>query len=795
MAVVNGTAAGDQLVGGAGADTISGLGGDDHLYGQGGDDTLQGGDGDDDLFGDEGNDTLDGGAGDDLLQGDNGDDALNGGAGYDTVVIGSLFGETRINLATGTGTDGGGGTDRYSSIEHVILAGVGTVTGSAANEWFETPVAGGGTDANIGGDFSPVTFDGGAGDDILTGGMGDDRLIGGDGADILTGGRGGDIVDGGAGDDLIYAGFRGDDQFDGGSWDSDTLDYSRHIGHITVSGQVGFYVNKFDVNGQVVGRDSVSSVEHLVGTSGDDTVNLTFVNNMIVDGGAGNDSLVLGRASNGTLNGGDGDDVLGGWSNRDTLVGGAGNDLLIGGGQADRLTGGAGADVFRYDGIADSTLAQDAGIDTITDFQTGVDKLDLHDGRGALAVELSSIDGVHTVVNAYLPSGEAMEIHVTGLVAYNDLVLWELAPLALTGGAGADSLQGGGGWDVLTGGAGGDTLMGGRGNDTFRYLAAGDSAPDAYDFIADFQTGVDVLDLKGVTPTEVSLVRSGTATFVFVNAPGGPMTIAANGDVNGLDVLTHDGHGVYMVGDGGANTLIGGTTGDVIQAGAGDDVIIGGGGGDVLFGQAGADVFKYLAVGDSNAAGSDGIYVFETGIDKIDLTAVAPTEVSLIRSGGSTFLFANTPTGAMQLATVGYDINANDLVTGLSRGVFMIGDDTVNTLVGGALNDVIQAGGGADVVIGGGGGDALWGGAGADVFKYSAVSDSTGAGLDSIFDFVSGVDKLDLTGVRTGASDVYGVLSSGGSTFVFVDLHGDGINDMTIQLTNTASLQTADILF
>jgi Ca2+-binding RTX toxin-like protein len=94
---------------------------------------------------------------------------------------------------------------------------------------------------------------------------------------------------------------------------------------------------------------------------------------------------------------------------------------------------------------------------------------------------------------------------------------------------------------------------------------------------------------------------------VFVNTPGGPMTIAANGQVNGADVQVHNGHGFYMIGDGAANTLVGGANGDVIQAGAGDDVIIGGGGGDVLFGEAGADTFKYLAASDSNAAGADGI--------------------------------------------------------------------------------------------------------------------------------------------------------------------------------------------
>jgi hypothetical protein len=72
----------------------------------------------------------------------------------------------------------------------------------------------------------------------------------------------------------------------------------------------------------------------------------------------------------------------------------------------------------------------------------------------------------------------------------------------------------------------------------------------------------------------------------------------------------------------------------------------------------------------------------------------------------------------MQLYTVGYDLNASDLITGLSRGIFMIGDETGQHPGRRALNDVIQAGGGADVIRGGGGGDALWGGAGADVFKY-----------------------------------------------------------------------------
>ncbi len=500
------------------------------------------------------------------------------------------------------------------------------------------------------------------------------------------------------------------------------------------------------------------------------------------------DDLLLGSTQADLFAGGNGDDILFGDGGDDILKGGAGDDYILGEAGADQLTGGAGSDLFGYYDVQDSTFSS---TDFITDFQTGVDKIDL--SELAMTDYTISTAGGYTFLGVTV-IGALMNIKIAGEVLDSDLIL-SIPGQTYTGTVNNDVLAGGVGSDTLIGAGGGDTLTGGAGADTFVYGAVADSETFDYDIITDFQTGSDVIDLKGVTPTEVSLVRSGTATFVFVNTPGGPMTIGVTGDVNGVDVQTHDGHGTYMIGDGGANVLIGGATGDVIQAGAGDDVITGGGGDDVLFGQAGADTFKYLAASDSNAAGPDGIYVFETGVDKVNLSAVAPTEVSLIRGGDSTFLFANTPTGAVQLATVGHDLNANDLITGMTRGIFMIGDDRANTLVGGALNDVIQAGAGADIIRGGSGGDALWGGAGADVFKYAEAYDSNSAGTDSIFDFQSGVDKLDLTAVHTAASDIYGVLSSGGSTFVFVDLGGNGSNDMIIQLTNTAAIQAGDILY
>jgi len=66
-----------------------------------------------------------------------------------------------------------------------------------------------------------------------------------------------------------------------------------------------------------------------------------------------------------------GDDLLLGYAGADTLEGAAGDDVLIAGTGADRLTGGAGADVFVF--------RADGQRDLITDFQPGLDRIDLSD--------------------------------------------------------------------------------------------------------------------------------------------------------------------------------------------------------------------------------------------------------------------------------------------------------------------------------------------------------------------------------------------------------------------------------
>ena len=113
-----------------------------------------------------------------------------------------------------------------------------------------------------------------------------------------------------------------------------------------------------------------------------------------ITGGGGNDTLT-GGADADIITGGAGNDIITGGAGADTISGGAGNDIITGGAGDDRITGGAGADVltggllaadadtFVYTALTDSSAATLTGLstslsfDTITDFATTVDKIDI----------------------------------------------------------------------------------------------------------------------------------------------------------------------------------------------------------------------------------------------------------------------------------------------------------------------------------------------------------------------------------------------------------------------------------
>jgi Ca2+-binding RTX toxin-like protein len=143
-------------------------------------------------------------------------------------------------------------------------------------------------------------------------------------------------------------------------------------------------------------------------------------------------------------------------------------------------------------------------------------------------------------------------------------------------------------------------------------------------------------------PSNVSVLHYQGGTFIAGNSASGVFQIASTQDINASDIIGLT-SGAYVVGDEAANTLVGAGLGETIVGGAGNDIIIGGGAADALFGGNGADSFKFLAKADSGPAASDIIHDFQTGVDKIDLTALhvngANDRYSLVSDASASYLF------------------------------------------------------------------------------------------------------------------------------------------------------------
>ncbi|MCB1517484.1 MAG: S8 family serine peptidase [Hyphomicrobiaceae bacterium] len=378
--VVNGDF--EDAIGTVKGDSISGNALNNVLRGEAGADRLDGGEGDDTLLGGSGNDKLVGGAGADYF---------DGGAGFDTLIFARSSSPVSIDL--GSNINGGAAAgDTIVNVEAFVL--------TAENDQFWAGIEGSGTTIHAGKGNDVVSTN--AGNDLLDGGEGRDTLIGGLGDDtyivdnkgdrvseLLGGGHDlvkskvsfslnqGDKVEGQFEDLVLLGGARkgsgnNADNHISGSRSSNVLDGDR--GDDTLAGRGGddrMHGGQGDdvLNGGT-GRDVAS------GDAGADRLNGGKGNDRL-DGGSGNDLLsgsqgkdqLSGSAGKDNLSGGTGADRLDGGNDRDHLAGGSGNDHLSGGRGNDVLTGGRGRDVFVF--------GKHDGADTITDFGTGHDRLNL----------------------------------------------------------------------------------------------------------------------------------------------------------------------------------------------------------------------------------------------------------------------------------------------------------------------------------------------------------------------------------------------------------------------------------
>lgn len=176
----------------------------------------------------------------------------------------------------------------------------------------------------------------------------------------------------------------------------------------------------------------------------------------------------------------------------------------------------------------------------------------------------------------------------------------------------------------------------------------------------------------------------------------------------------------YVFGGDGSDFILGGNRAERLMGGNGSDILLGGLGADILEGGAGRDIFAYTSKLDSIAGAIDTIVAFETGIDKLNLSALAPSQVLLRASGGDTLVQAKTASGWMTILVDGKIVLSDIVTTSRAEITGTNGDDALYASVSGSF---LRGFGGADVLIGGAGSDTLAGGRGNDFLHGGGGND------------------------------------------------------------------------
>jgi parallel beta-helix repeat protein len=560
---------------------------------------------------------------------------------------------------------------------------------------------------------------------------------------------------------------------------------------------------------------------------------------------------IAGTTGNDTLTGTLAAEVLLGDGGKDTLDGGGGNDILIGGAGVDKMTGGSGADVFRFTAITDSyRTASSSFSDTITDFDTSKDKIDLADlgftglgtgYNGTLNISYNASSN-RTYVKDFDAdaNGNRFELVLTGNLltslkadnfifkrviegtAGNDSLTGTEGNDTLLGGAGADSLNGAGGADRIDGGAGADTLTGGAGADTFVFASRLDSyrnyntdGANLGDLITDFNVAQDRIDLSALGFTGLGDGKNGTVYLVLNSAGDKTYVKSLEADANGnrFEVALN------------ANLLNSLTAANFVFAAVGTvnhaPIVA-----TPLVDQSASEntPFTYTVPAISfTDADNDALSYSATLADGSAL----PT---WLKFEASTQTFSGTPTStasgtysvlvtasdaagakasdAFTLAVQDTPEGNNGVITGTSGNDTLTGTAANEQLLGGQGNDTLNGAGGNDILIGGAGVDKLTGGTGADIFRFTSTLDSyrtaSTSFSDQIQDFNVTADKIDVSALgysglgngKAGTLSVSYSASSGRTYIKSLDPDANGNRfEVSLQGNLLTTLTAANFIF
>ncbi|MES2666671.1 MAG: calcium-binding protein [Pseudomonadota bacterium] len=532
----------------------------------------------------------------------------------------------------------------------------------------------------------------------------------------------------------------------------------------------------FDVRDLVSGvaRGNQFDVVQL-GTGGADTYDESGeVRAYYVNAGMGND----------TVSGGQANDFLVGGAGNDQLRGRAGNDSFIGGGGDDLIYGGRGNDTAIFNTGTDGTDRVDLG--------EGLDTVNVAVGANTTQVRL-------TFTSAEIGNGSATD---AGSLTNQDGGLAVRLQSEITG-------------DVKVG------LVSRFDDEGTRFVSTGAFTFDVRDLVSGAARGDQFAVVQLGTAGNDTIDESASVRATYVNAGMGNDTISG-GSANDF--------------------LVGGAGDDMLVGLAGNDSFIGGGGMDRITGNGGDDT----AILNVSTDGPDRVNL-GSGMDSVNVAAAAGvTQVRL------TFTSAEVGNGALRdagtlanqdgafavrvqaegaadalagdisrfddegirfVSTGAFTFDVRDLVSGTARGdqfaVVDLGTSANNrfdesdearsyyvnagmgddTITGSQVNDFLVGGAGNDVIDGGAGDDSFIGGIGSDTFVFAG-----NAGADSVLDFVSGTDKLDLSDYGVGFGDIT-TTAIGSNTLVSVDTDGDAIGDVQFTLINAAAPVAGDYIF
>lgn len=574
---------------------------------------------------------------DDVFFGTSGDDIMQGNGGNDT-----------FKFSGGNDVfDGGSGTDTID-FSNATSGQIVSLRDTRADGGNEAAIS---IEIGIGSDFA----------DVMVGSSNADTLLGGDGNDYIYWSTGADVIDGGAGSDTYVL-------------------FGR------------------PVNGGPVTQASTGAFETLVDLAGE---RLSFAH--YNDPSLNPSTIVIQNIENFT--GSDSWDTILGTTGSNTLSGGGGKDTIYGGTFGlDVLTGGTGEDVFV---VAPRAYAYEPIIHNvtnnttrITDFEIGVDKIDLGGQSGTYAAFVRS--RAETGIAGITDDG-------------NGNAVLEIS-MSTNGSVLTDRI-------IIEGVAASDLS-------TSDFILPAVSPNGSYEIINNVVTGSssnDVIDLSGSSVGYTGIIGNGgddtiTGTEFNDSIGGGGVYLSyLNSDDNGNDII----HG-----GGGNDTILGDYGDDELFGDAGNDDIYGGGGIDNMYGGDGDDTINFELTDIQGGATIQGGAGYDTAYNRQGFesgpASAAPISFDMTANGferyfgsagaetidgrGSTADLVINTNGASAGRIIGYEPDPNvpyvDTVYGGS------GNDTITNahrVYAGAGDDVVTAfGNDYDNIRGGEGQDTLY---------------------------------------------------------------------------------------